>query len=259
MERPTMTTVISVHSFRGGTGKSNTTSNLAAQLASAGNRVAVIDTDIQSPGIHVLFGFSDDLDNTLNDYLWGKMPIKDAAHDVTSVIAADIDVADGGALFLVPSSMKAGDIARVLREGYDVGTLNDGFRDLAKDLQLDYLLIDTHPGLNEETLLSITISDILLLILRPDRQDFQGTAVTVDVARRLDVPNLFLVLNKVPSGVDFDDLREQMNAAYASETVAMLPLSEQVVQNASGGLFSITSPEHEWSAEIRKIVARIQS
>ena len=87
-----MTTVISVHSFRGGTGKSNTTSNLAAQLAAAGNRVAVVDTDIQSPGIHVLFGFSDDLDNTLNDYLWGKAPIKDAAHDVTSIVAQSTPV-----------------------------------------------------------------------------------------------------------------------------------------------------------------------
>ncbi|MFM8772990.1 MAG: MinD/ParA family protein, partial [Actinomycetota bacterium] len=197
-----MTTVISIHSFRGGTGKSNTSSNLAAQLAARGNRVAVIDTDIQSPGIHVLFGFSDDLDNTLNDYLWGKIPIKDAAHDVTSVVAGSTTVAPGGALYLVPSSMKAGDIARVLREGYDVGTLNDGFRDLARDLQLDYLLLDTHPGLTEETLLSITLSDVLLLILRPDRQDFQGTAVTVDVARKLSVPALFLVVNKVPRGVD---------------------------------------------------------
>jgi MinD-like ATPase involved in chromosome partitioning or flagellar assembly len=161
-------------------------------------------------------------------------------------------------LFLVPSSIKASDIARVLREGYDVGTLNDGFRDLTKDLSLDYLLIDTHPGLNEETLLSITISDILLLILRPDRQDFQGTAVTVDVARRLDVPSLLLVLNKVPSNIDLDDLREQMNSAYAAETAAMLPLSEEVVQNASGDLYSLVDPGHQWSQEIAKIAARVQ-
>ena len=253
-----MTTVISIHSFRGGTGKSNTTSNLSAQLAAAGHRVAVIDTDIQSPGIHVLFGFSDDLEGTLNDYLWGKIPIKDAAHDVTDKIAADGPVAPGGQLFLVPSSMKAADIARVLREGYDVGTLNDGFRDLAKDLELDYLLIDTHPGLNEETLLSITISDILLLILRPDRQDFQGTAVTVDVARKLGIPALFLVVNKVPEGIDLDDLRQQMNDAYASEVAAILPLSTEVVQNASSGLFSMTNPDHEWSAQIRQIATRVQ-
>lgn len=256
-----MTTVVSVHSFRGGTGKSNTTANVGAQLAAGGARVAIVDTDIQSPGVHVLFGFDEGepLDPTLNDYLWGKTSIASAAHDVTDKVARLTPVAEGGALFLVPSSIKAADIARVLREGYDVGTLNDGFRDLAKDLSLDYLLIDTHPGLNEETLLSITISDVLLLILRPDRQDFQGTAVTVDVARRLDVPSLLLVLNKVPSGVDLDDLRSQMDAAYGAETVAMLPLSEEVVQNASGELFSLSSPEQAWSEEIRKIAARVQA
>ena len=50
-----MSKIISIHSFRGGTGKSNTTANLAALLAAQGLRVAVIDTDINSPGIHVLF------------------------------------------------------------------------------------------------------------------------------------------------------------------------------------------------------------
>ena len=253
-----MTTVVSIHSFRGGTGKSNSTSNLAAHLAAMGARVAVIDTDIQSPGVHVLFGFDEHMDNTLNDYLWGKMPIEQAAHDVTDRVRASIDVVDGGALYLVPSSMKAGDIARVLREGYDVGTLNDGFRDLAKALQLDFLLIDTHPGLNEETLLSITISDVLLLILRPDRQDFQGTAVTVDVARKLGVPTLYLMVNKVPRGVDVDDLREQMTAAYGAETAAILPLSEEVVQNASSGLFSLTQPDHPWSQQIRGVAERLK-
>ena len=51
-----MSKIISVHSFRGGTGKSNTTANLAVTLARKGNRVAVVDTDIQSPGIHAIFG-----------------------------------------------------------------------------------------------------------------------------------------------------------------------------------------------------------
>jgi Mrp family chromosome partitioning ATPase len=37
------------HSFRGGTGKSNMTANVAALLAQSGKRVGVIDADIQSP------------------------------------------------------------------------------------------------------------------------------------------------------------------------------------------------------------------
>jgi septum site-determining protein MinD len=76
--------IISVHSFRGGTGKSNTTANLAAILAQRGRRVGVIDTDIQSPGIHVLFGLDgNSISSSLNDYLWGGRPIEEAAHDVT--------------------------------------------------------------------------------------------------------------------------------------------------------------------------------
>lgn len=248
-----MTTVVSIHSFRGGTGKSNTTANVAAQLALAGNKVAVVDTDIQSPGIHVLFGFDEDgVTTSLNDYLHGTCTITEAAYDVTDQVGAT-----DGKLWLVPSSIKASEIARVLREGYDVGLLNDGFRELGTGLGLDYLLIDTHPGLNEETLLSITISDILLLLMRPDKQDFQGTAVTVDVARRLEVPSLFLVINKVPASVDHDALRADVSRIYDADVAGVLPLSETVVESASGALFSITQPEDPWSQAIVEVARRV--
>jgi MinD-like ATPase involved in chromosome partitioning or flagellar assembly len=42
-------------------------------VAQPGKREGVIDTDIQSPGIHVLFGLDEEkMDKCLNDYLWGK-------------------------------------------------------------------------------------------------------------------------------------------------------------------------------------------
>src|SRR4051812_12977915 len=190
--------IISTHSFRGGTGKSNTTANLAVLVARAGWRVGIIDTDIQSPGVHVLFRMKEgEFQHSLNDYLWGKCRIEEAAFDVTArAIGTVTEDAKRPRLFLIPSSIKTGEIARILREGYDVGLLNDGLQDLLKRLELDYLFIDTHPGVNEETLLSIAVSDVLVLILRPDQQDFQGTAVTVELARRLDVPELLLVGKK---------------------------------------------------------------
>lgn len=249
-----MAKIVSVHSFRGGTGKSNTSANLAANMARSGRRVAVIDTDVQSPGVHVLFGFDADAPGRmLNDYLYGRCRIVDAAHDVTSAAAA----AAGGALWLVPSSMRASEIAKVLRQGYDVELLNEGFRDLIKGLDLDVLVIDTHPGINEETLLSITVSDTLVLLLRPDRQDYQGTAVTVDIARRLQVPELLLLVNKVPSSADFSDLAAELHTAYGVEVVGVLPLSEDLVANASGALFSITNPDGIWSQTIRAVADRL--
>ncbi len=250
-----MASIVSVHSFRGGTGKSNLTANLAALLAVGGARVAVVDTDIQSPGIHVLFGLEGTDGAGLNEFLQGTHTITDVAIDVGPRVAAHAPVA--GSLHLVRASVQANDIARVLHEGYDVAVLQDGLRDLAAALDLDVLMIDTHPGLNEETLLSIMVSDALVVLMRPDRQDFEGTAVTVGVARRLHIPELLLVVNKVPTGVDRADLAAQIATSFDAEPVGLLPFTEDVARNASGDLFALVAPEHPWSVEVRAVAARL--
>ncbi len=249
-----MSKVVSVHSFRGGTGKSNTTANLAALLAVKGQRVGVVDTDIASPGIHVLFGLEpDQMAHSLNDYLWGKCDIRDTAHDVTANLGGNIK----GKIFLVPSSMDTGEIARVLREGYDVGLLNDGFQDLIQALELDVLLIDTHPGLNEETLLSIAISDVLVIIMRPDQQDYQGTGVTVEVARQLSVPSLMLVVNKVPAVFQESEVKARVEKAYRANVAAVLPHSEEMMALASAGVFVTRYPDHPITARLEQVASAI--
>jgi MinD-like ATPase involved in chromosome partitioning or flagellar assembly len=251
-----MSKIVSIHSFRGGTGKSNTTANVATLLALRGKRVGVIDTDIQSPGIHVLFGLDEaHMGHSLNDYLWGKCAIRETAHDVTANLGSDIP----GKVYLIPSSIKAGEIARVLREGYDVGLLNDGFHDLISDLQLDVLVIDTHPGLNEETLLSIAISDVLAIILRPDQQDYQGTAVTVEVARKLDVPNMMLVVNKLPAVFDPQAVKARVESAYQCPVAAVLPHSDEMMELASNGIFTLHYPDHPIAEGYRQITALIEA
>lgn len=249
-----MAMIISVHSFRGGTGKSNTTANLTALLAMKGMRVGVVDTDIQSPGIHVLFGLNEEeMTSSLNDYLWGKCEIEQAAYDVTGRLGAKAP----GQVFLIPSSTKTGEIARILRESYDVGLLNDGFRDLIDRLGLDVLMIDTHPGLNEETLLSIAISDVLLIIMRPDQQDYQGTGVTVDVARQLDVPKMLLIVNKMPQVFDEADVKTRVEEAYGCKVGAVLPHSDEMMVLASAGIFCLQYPQHELSQRLKQVVAEI--
>jgi MinD-like ATPase involved in chromosome partitioning or flagellar assembly len=260
-----MKKVVSIHSFRGGTGKSNITANLASLVAMAGNRVGVIDTDIHSPGIHVIFRLEQSaVRSALNDYLWGRCPIEDAAYDVTGSLELGAREgpeaeADRPRVFLIPSSIKPGEIAQVLREGYDVGLLHDGFRDLARALQLDYLFIDTHPGVNEETLLSIAVSDLLLLVLRPDNQDFQGSAVTVELARRLDVKDLQVVINKVPQGTDWGALRDQVETAYGAPVVGMMPLNAEIAQMASSGIFVVRHPAHPFTQGLKQVADRLMS
>ncbi|MHB8885021.1 MAG: MinD/ParA family ATP-binding protein [Methylovirgula sp.] len=258
-----MTKIVSTHSYRGGTGKSNVTANLAAQLALRGRRVAIIDTDIQSPGIHVLFRVDpQELKLTLNDYLWGRCRVEETAVDVTAAIVDAQGmpaVIPPGCVLLVPSSVKTGEIARIIKEGYDVNALNDGFQDLIESLGLDYLLIDTHPGVNEETLLSIAISDTLILILRPDHQDYQGTAVTLELARRLEVPQLLLLVNKALTSFDFRALSDRIAATYRTPVGAVLPLSEDIVRLGSGGIYSVLDPASAFSDGVRTIADLLES
>lgn len=253
-----MAQILAVHSFRGGTGKSNLIANIAAILALQGQRIGIIDTDIQSPGIHIIFGLQEEkIKFTLNDYLWNKCNIRDAAYDVTETLTAQGNTTVKGSLYLIPSSIKTTEISRVLREGYDVFRLNDGFQELIQSLKLDYLLIDTHPGLNEETLISIGISHLLLIILRPDSQDFQGTAVTVDVARKLKAAKILLVLNKVLPTLNFADLQQQVEQIYDVPVAGILPLSEDMVQLASQGIFCLHYPSHTITRTIKAITDQL--
>ena len=249
-----MATIISVHSFRGGTGKSNTTANLAAQLALAGRRVGVIDTDIQSPGIHVLFGvMGDEIEVSLNDFLWHGRDIRDVARDVTDRSA----IAPPGSIHLIPSSMKPGEIARVLREGYDAERLTNGIRRLVDDLSLDVLFIDTHPGLNEETLLSLVISDALVIIMRPDKQDYEGTGVTARIARELQVPNVSILVNKAPPDLDPEVIAQRVRAAYGCDVAAVIPHSDELMALASDGIFCLRWPDHPLSASYRVVASSL--
>ena len=255
-----MSKIVSVHSFRGGTGKSNITANVAVTIARQGRRVGIVDTDIASPGIHVLFGLDEDkMDKVLNDYLWGNCAIEETAYDVGAnlrVGESEVTLMDGS-IYLIPSSIKVGDIAKVLKEGYNVELLNDGFREITRKLNLDYLFIDTHPGLNEETLLSIAISDVLFIILRPDEQDYQGTAVTVEVAHKLNVPKMLVVVNKVLAEFDFAEVKRKVEETYSCEVAGVLLLSEDVVRLGSAGIFSLRYPEHPFTATIREIASRV--
>jgi septum site-determining protein MinD len=250
-----MSKIISVHSFRGGTGKSNTSANITYLCAMQGLRVGVVDTDIQSPGIHVLFGLDDqDMGHSLNDYLWGKCRIEETAHDVTASLGPQVK----GKVFLIPSSIKAGEIARVLREGYDVGLLNDGFESLIKNLDLDMLIIDTHPGLNEETLLSIAISDTLVLILRPDQQDYQGTSVTVEVARKLGVPQMLLMVNKVPIML-MAEVKQRIEKLYSCEVAVVVPHTDELMTLASSGIFALRYPDHPVTKLYKQMADRVMA
>jgi MinD-like ATPase involved in chromosome partitioning or flagellar assembly len=251
-----MSKIISIHSYRGGTGKSSTAANLAALLAADGLRIGVIDTHTQSGGIHFLFGLTEGkMPFSLDDYLLGKCSIERIAYEVTPSPrpSGQIFLIRKGEANLVPASVRLGEIARVLRQGYDVGLLHEGLQELVRSLNLDVLLIEAHPGLDEEALLSIAICDTLLILMRPDQQDFQVTGVTIEVARRLEVPNPLLIVNEAPRAFNAEALKAEVETKFECRVGAVLPHSDELMALASSSLFVLRYPNHLLTQRLKQL------
>lgn len=255
-----MSKIISIHSFRRGTGKTNITANVAALLVAKALRVGVVDTDLWSPGIHVPFSLDENkLTYTFNDYLQGNCNIEQTVYEITwDLRREDKQTSAGsGKLFLAPSSTSSKDIKRALRENYDVELFERGFSRLIETLNLDVLVLDTHAGLSEETLAAISVSDALVVILRPDQQDYQGTSVLLEVAQKLNIPRVLLVVNQVVPAFDSATIKKQIEQTYHCEVAEVLSYSEDMIVLASAGLFVLRHPDHSLTTALKRLMENL--
>ena len=230
--------------------------NLAGVVAAQGQRVGVIDASLQSPGLHTVLGRSLGKDDqTLNDYLLGNCSIHQLAIDMTSELGAAVS----GKLFLIPASAEPGAIAQVISQGYEAQRLTQCFQEIAKLLQLDVLLIDTHAGLNEEALLAMQSANTLLIVLRPDANDFEGTGVTVQVARKLDVPRPLLMINQLLDTSQILAVRTRAEKTFSNEVAAVLPHSPEFMTFDGKGLFVFEHTEHPISLALKQMATSFVS
>jgi len=248
--------VITIHSFRRAAGRTSLTANLSFLMAQKGYRVAVLDMDFQSPGLYLFFNLPEEqIGHSLNDYLWKKCQIQQAVYE----ISASHNIPSPGKLYLVPASPNIGEIMRMLRVSYDFDKFNDGVCELLEELQLDYLFLDAVAGVNEDTLFAMAISNALIVILRPDKQDYQGTAVTVEVAHNLGDMCRLLVLNDAPREIDLEQAKRQLEETYQCEAVILLPHSEGMATLASTGVLAMRSPTDPYVKNLTELVEQLQA
>ena len=90
----------------------------------------------------------------------------------------------------------------------------------------------------------------------PDQQDYEGTGVTVHVAKELEVPRIALVVNKSPTTFDPAVVRERVEQAYDCPVVAVLPHSDAMMALGSAGIFSLAAsrrPAHHRDGPGRRL------
>ena len=81
--------------------------------------------------------------------------------------------------------------------------------------------------------------------------------MALELARKLEVPDVFIVVNKVPGGTDTAALKEHVESLYNTEVSAVLPLSIEMARNASGDIFSNRYPTHPLTLDLKCVVERI--
>jgi MinD-like ATPase involved in chromosome partitioning or flagellar assembly len=254
--------IISVNSFRKGTGKSHTVANLAVLMAAQGQRVGIIDADLEMSSTYYLFGLNEDsFKYSLNDFLLGQCSLPQTAIDVTpGHKTADQNGSLTGHVFLINSIKHPhGDIAKVLAHGNPAYLLRDALDKFAEDFNLDMLLIDTPAGLSRYTLLLMALSRTLCIVMSLDQQDYQGTGVTVEVARKLDVPSTVLIINNVASMFNPENVQREVEQAYHCPVAAVLPHSEELLALGGTGLFVIRYPDHALTTSLKSAVAALMA
>jgi MinD-like ATPase involved in chromosome partitioning or flagellar assembly len=213
-------------SFRAGAGKTTLAANLAALWVARGMNVCLVDANLRAPELHNLFGIDEAMLTaglSLADYLHGLCAITDSVRDITPYLGQSEGGTPLGKLYLTSALGKSALAIRLANEGYNLMALRDGLESLFADRALDYIVIDTYAGMDERTLPLIAMADVLLITMLLDKQDFQGTGVVVDVARKFDVPDIFLVVNSVAVAFEDDKVRGEAEHAYKCKVAAVVP------------------------------------
>ncbi len=226
-----MAQVIAVNAVHAGSGVSTIVANLAALLAAAqpALRVGVIDACLSAPTLHLLYGLPrSDFGWTLNDHLIGRCSLEAAVHRMP----VGDNAAQPPTLLLIPADPDVTAVAKATHLTYHVENLGASCQQLASDLALDVLFIDTEAGLPPSTLAVLAAASTALLVLALDKQHYQGTARTVALVDRIPVARRQMVVNLV---------------------TGIVPYCDELVALGSASLFALRYPAHPVTAILEQI------
>ncbi len=216
-----------------------------------------MDMDLEGPGLHVIFGLDPyELPFTLNDVLVNGAQAEQAALRMSDKLHLE-----RGEIYFSPASVKVEDILKSLRTGFELDSFSNAINTLAEKFRLDYLLVDTHPGLEDDTLLAMGVCDNLLVVSRLDQQDMFGTGVMVEVARTLEKP-MRLILNMIPLALNAPDVSKvisKIGASFKIQVLGWLPFSEDIVSSFSKSVFILTNPKHPMTTRFNEFARRLES
>jgi MinD-like ATPase involved in chromosome partitioning or flagellar assembly len=241
--------IITIHSYKGGTGKTNISMNLAVIAANRAKRVALLELDLDSPAIHT--SFQNARGRWLNEYLDGEAPLKDILADVTEQAKTDGLLQIG---FADPRMEEVRKSAARDRKGQlDVLRRLMKVRDELKEY--DYVFFDTSPGVTYSSVNAIISADRVVLVARPDSFDIEGTDRLVKEFYEGLEKKTALVLNRVLTPEAVQNARDRMSIPM----LASIPCYCEVAIHGSSSAFINEHPRHPFRQNMEDLFERVTS
>ena len=254
-------TVLTVHSYKGGTGKSIISTNLATIFSQEGNDVCLIDLDLRAPSLDKVFG-AEGRKFWVNDFLDGKCEPSDILFDVSK------DRKLKGRLFVALANPSMGAIREAVttdrkKEMRALHRLLMLKEHLLKKMAMDYVILDTNPGLSYTSINSIVVADLVLVISTWDASDLAGAQGMISELYSMLEKRAIVLMNKIPKQLLIDEatrkrLTDQFKKAFKLPVIDLLPCYCEVLRQERSAIMTLDRPRHPFSRSLVGVAKRIE-
>jgi len=253
--------IMALHSYKGGTGKTLLSVNLASTYVKKGKNLCLLDLDFRAPSLHAVFKTSNS-EYWLNDYLNGVCEIDKVLVDVTKEHGRS-------GKFFVGLANPATEAIREMSakdrkwEMRALGRLLSLKTSLLNDMDLDYTILDTSPGLQYSSINAIVSADIVLVATSLDASDIKGTQRMTRELYDLFDKKTGILMNKVLAGIlsskkEKEKFYKHFNSVYNLPILAAIPCFCDVLRAGGKYIFSEEKPEHPFTKMLDKLATKIE-
>ena len=246
--------IITLHSYKGGTGKTLLSVNLAMIYASRGKRVCLLDIDFRAPSLSS--AFKNNKGYWVNDYLNKVCEIDRVLNDCTPNYVKE------GKLFVGlanPATEAIREMSAKDRkwEMEALCRLCNLKTSLLDEMLFDYVILDSSPGLQYSSINAIVTADLVLVVTSIDKSDVQGTERMIHDLYELFEKKTGIVVNKVPEA--FISGRNAMKLeTHLLPVVGLVPCSCDILRCGGEYLFAFERPNHLVTKTLQKIATNIE-
>jgi len=253
--------MIAVHSYKGGTGKTLLSLNLAATFVQRGKKVCLMDIDFRAPSLYTILKVGK-VECWLNDYLNGTCEIDKVLIDLSDRVQSNSKLFVGLANPATEAirEMSAKDRKWEMRT---LGRLLD-FRDsLLNHKGFDYLIFDTSPGVQYSSINAIVSADLVIVATTLDKSDVDGTKRMLHELYDLFEKKTEIVLNKVLSDLSSRSMKEEMQTKlkniYQAPVIGIVPCFCDILKAEGGTIFAYEKPSHPFTKILDEMATRIDN